>query len=150
MQFGWGTAHIAIKVYKIILFYFLGERAPKREFCSGPPKTSGRPCQETKANDLFNRVEITERLSLFKVARNSFFLNGNLRFRSVFLENYYLFEDKEYFCYVKQHLKSSNSFTKVAQLPLLFLFQKIFLLGILNYFVDFKKNSIMRNHRFCK
>ena len=45
--------------------------------------------------------------------------NGNLRFRSVFLENYYLFEDKEYFCYVKQHLKSSNSFTKVAQLPLL-------------------------------
>ena len=30
--------------------------------------------------------------------------NGNLRFRSVFLENYYLFEDKEYFCYVKQHL----------------------------------------------
>ncbi len=25
----------------------------------------------------------------------------NLRFRSVFLENYYLFEDKEYFCYVK-------------------------------------------------
>ncbi len=35
------------------------------------------------------------------------------------LENYYLFEDKEYFCYVKQHLKSSNSFTKVAQLPLL-------------------------------
>ena len=45
--------------------------------------------------------------------------NGNLGFRSVFLENYYLFEDKEYFCYVKQHLKSSNSFTKVAQLPLL-------------------------------
>ncbi len=41
--------------------------------------------------------------------------NGNLRFRSVFLENYYLFEDKECFCYVKQHLKSSNSFTKVAQ-----------------------------------
>ncbi len=39
--------------------------------------------------------------------------------RSVFLENYYLFEDKEYLCYVKQHLKSSNSFTKVAQLPLL-------------------------------
>ncbi len=48
-----------------------------------------------------------------------FFKNGNLRFRSVFLKNYYLFEDKEYFCYVKQHLKSSNSFTKVAQLPLL-------------------------------
>ena len=48
-----------------------------------------------------------------------FLKNGNLRFRSVFLENYYLFEDKEYFCYVKQHPKSSNSFTKVAQLPLL-------------------------------
>ena len=48
-----------------------------------------------------------------------FLKNGNLRFRSVFLENYYLFEDKGYFCYVKQHLKSSNSFTKVAQLPLL-------------------------------
>ena len=45
--------------------------------------------------------------------------NGNLRFRSVFFESYYLFEDKEYFCYVKQHLKSLNSFTKVAQLPLL-------------------------------
>ncbi len=45
--------------------------------------------------------------------------NGNLRFRSVFFENYYLFEDKEYFCYVKQHLTSSNSFAKVAQLPLL-------------------------------
>ena len=45
-----------------------------------------------------------------------FLKNRNLRFRSVFLENYYLFEDKEYFCYVKQHLKSSNSFTKVAQL----------------------------------
>ena len=45
--------------------------------------------------------------------------NGNLRFRSVFLENHYLFEDKEYFCYVQQHLKSSNSFTEVAQLPLL-------------------------------
>ena len=43
-----------------------------------------------------------------------FLKNGNLRFRSVFLENYYLFEDKEYFCYVKQHLKSSNSFRKVA------------------------------------
>ncbi len=54
-----------------------------------------------------------------KVARCSFFKNGNLRFRSVFLENYYLFEDKEYFCYVKQHVKSSNSFTKVAQVPLL-------------------------------
>ncbi len=57
---------------------------------------------------------------VLKVARYSFFKkNGNLRFRSVFLENYYLFEDKEYFCYVKQHLKSSNSFTKVevSQLP---------------------------------
>ena len=43
---------------------------------------------------------------------------GNLRFRPVFLENYYLFQNKEYFSYVKQHLKSSNSFTKVAQLPL--------------------------------
>ena len=48
-----------------------------------------------------------------------FLKNGNLRFRSVFLEYYYLFEDKEYFCYVKQHLKSSNFFTEVAQLPLL-------------------------------
>ncbi len=45
--------------------------------------------------------------------------NGYLRFRSVFLENYYLFEDKEYFCYVKQQLKSSSSFKKCAQLPLL-------------------------------
>ncbi len=33
--------------------------------------------------------------------------NGNLRFRSVFLENYYLFEYKEYFCYVKQHFHKS-------------------------------------------
>ncbi len=30
-----------------------------------------------------------------------FLKNGNLRLRSVFMENYYLFEDKEYFCYVK-------------------------------------------------
>ena len=45
-----------------------------------------------------------------------FFLK--MEITSVFLENYYQFKDKEYFYYVK-HLKSSNSFTKVAQLPLL-------------------------------
>ncbi len=38
--------------------------------------------------------------------------NGNLRFRSVFLENYSLFKDKEYFCYVKQHLKEFEFFHK--------------------------------------
>jgi hypothetical protein len=31
----------------------------------------------------------------------------------------YLFEGKECLFYVRQRLKSSNSFTKVAQLPLL-------------------------------
>ena len=53
-----------------------------------------------------------------KVARNSFLKTGNLRFRSVFLENYYLFENKENFSYIKQHIWTWNSFTKVAQLPL--------------------------------
>ncbi len=43
-----------------------------------------------------------------------FFKDGNLRFRSVFLENYYLFEDKEYFCYIKPHPKSSNSLCTTA------------------------------------
>ncbi len=38
-----------------------------------------------------------------KVARNSFLKTGNLRFRSVFFENYYLFENKENFSYIKQH-----------------------------------------------
>ncbi len=35
-----------------------------------------------------------------------------------FLENYYLFEDKEYFCYVKQRLKSCT--TAVAMTTMTF------------------------------
>ena len=88
-----------------------------------------------------------------------------LRFRSVFLENYYLFEDKEYFCYVKQHLKSCTTaetytfqnggyFNLNKFILALFLFHKMFSLSILNYFVDFKKiissqiNVIVNNHIF--
>ncbi len=115
--------------------------------------------------DWFGRIYAKQSAMSFKVARYSFWKkNWNLRFGSVFLENYYLFEDKEYFCYVKQHLKSrfhKSCTTSVAMATMtfqnggyfgfkvislekdigdpLFLFQKIFLLGILNYFVDFKK-----------
>ncbi len=63
-------------------------------------------------------MKITGKITVLRWL-DTVFKTRNLRFRSVFLENYYLFEDKEYICYVKQHLKSSNSFTKVAQLPLL-------------------------------
>ncbi len=58
-----------------------------------------------------------------KVARNSFLKTGNLRFRSVFLENYYLFENKENFSYIKQHTLR----------PTILVLDKILVLCILNY-----------------
>ncbi len=49
-----------------------------------------------------SRIECSKILNFFSLRwlDTVFKKKGNLRFRSVFLENYYLFEDKEYFCYV--------------------------------------------------
>ena len=43
----------------------------------------------------------------------------NLRLRYEFVGNYYLFKSEQYLTFVKQHLKSLNSFGKVIQLSLL-------------------------------
>ena len=70
-------------------------------------------CTEQRIGiDLFPSYQLRWLNTVFKKMEN-------LRFRCVFLDNYYLLINKKYLTNIKQHLKSLNFCTKVTQLPLL-------------------------------
>jgi hypothetical protein len=73
----------------------------------------------------------------FKVTQYSFFTMENLRYRCVFLDNYYLLKNKRHLTYVKQHLKSFNFGTKVTQLLLLWQQWRFHMPDILVLNIDF-------------